>query len=58
MADPWDGPRKALWLSVIAGAAMAVCGYVFLGSIYLAFLFGILALQSYALLQGRGGIGF
>jgi Zn-dependent protease len=57
IADPWDGPRKALWLSIIVGAVVAVASYVFLNSIYMAFLFGILALQSYALLQGRGGIG-
>jgi len=54
LADPWDGPRKALWLSVIVGVVLAVCSYVFLGSIYMAFLFGILALQSYAIIQGRG----
>lgn len=57
MADPWEGPRKALWVSIIVGALVAVASYVFLGSLYMAFLFGILALQSYALLQGRGGIG-
>ncbi len=56
--DPWDGYRKSLWVSVIAGAVMAVVGGFFLGSIWLAFLFGILALQSYTEIQGRGGIGF
>lgn len=58
MADPWEGPRKALWLSIIVGAVVAVLSFVLLNSIYMAFLFGILALQSYALLQGRGGMGF
>lgn len=57
-ADPWDGYRKSLWVSVISGAVMAAVGGIFLGSIWLAFLFGILALQSYAEIQGRGGLGF
>jgi membrane-associated protease RseP (regulator of RpoE activity) len=56
--DPWDGYRKSLWVSVIAGGVMAVVGLIFLGSIWLAFLFGILALQGYMEIQGRGGLGF
>lgn len=54
MADPWDGPRKALWLSVIVGAVIAAGAGIILRDLWLAFLFGILALQSYQLLQGRG----
>lgn len=57
-ADPYDGPRKALWLSVAAGAAMAVAGLVFLRSIYMAVLFGLLAFQSYQTLRGEAGIGY
>lgn len=52
--DPWDGYRKSLWVSVIAGGIMAVVGWLLLDSIYLAFLFGVLALQSYTEVQGRG----
>jgi Zn-dependent protease len=54
-ADPWDGFRKSLWLSTIAGAIVAVAGLIFLRSIWIGLLFGILALQSYQTLQGRGG---
>ncbi len=57
-ADPWDGVRKSLWISVIAGAVVAVAGLFLLGSIYIALLFGFLAFQSYQSLQGRSGIGF
>jgi hypothetical protein len=54
-ADPWDGVRKSLWVSVIAGAAVALAGYFLLGSIYMAILFAFLAFQSYQMLQGYGG---
>jgi stage IV sporulation protein FB len=50
--DPLDGVRKSLWLSVIAGGAVAAAGFFFLGSIYMAILFGFLAFQSYQSLQG------
>jgi Zn-dependent protease len=53
-ADPLDGGRKSLWLSVIAGAIMALLGLTLFGSIYMAFLFGLLAFQSYQALRGRG----
>jgi Zn-dependent protease len=56
--DPWNGVRKSLWISVVAGAIMAVLGLFLLGSIYMAFLFGYLAFQSYQLLQGRFGSTF
>jgi membrane-associated protease RseP (regulator of RpoE activity) len=56
--DPGGGIRNALWLSVIAGAALAVAGYAVMGSFYMAFLFGILALQSFQALNGRGGSFF
>ncbi|MDJ0756474.1 MAG: hypothetical protein QNJ45_23275 [Ardenticatenaceae bacterium] len=54
-ADPWNGMRNSLWVSVIAGALMAVAGLVLMGSIYIALLFGILAFQSYQMLRGSGG---
>ena len=55
-ADPWDGVRKSLWLSVIAGAILVVVSLLRFGSLYMALLFGLLALQSYQVLQGRSGI--
>jgi len=57
-ADPGDGVRKSLWISVIAGAVVAIAGLLLFGSIYMALLFGFLAFQSYQSLQGRTGIGF
>lgn len=51
--DPWDGVRKSLWLSVIAGAIMTLLALVFFRSIYMAVLFGLLAFQSYQSVQGR-----
>lgn len=53
--DPWNGMRTALWISVITGAAAAVVGLTLLNSIYMAFLFGLLAFQSFQLLQASGG---
>jgi Zn-dependent protease len=54
-ADPRDGIRKSLWVSVIAGILVAIVGLVLLRSIYMAFLFGFLAFQSYQSLQGWTG---
>jgi stage IV sporulation protein FB len=51
--DPINGLRNSLWLSVITGAIIAIAGFVVLGSIYMAFLFGYLAFQSYQALQYR-----
>jgi Zn-dependent protease len=56
--DPRDGVRKSLRLSVIAGGVVAVVALLFLRSIYMAFLFGLLAFQSYQSLQNRYGSGF
>lgn len=52
-ADPVDGVRKALWISVIAGVLVALLGLIFFRSIFMALLFGLLAFQSYQLLQRR-----
>lgn len=57
-ADPWDGVRKSLWLSVISGALIAIAGLILLKSAYMALLFGILAAQSYQAIQGRTGTLF
>jgi len=51
--DPVDGVRKSLWVSVIAGALIALAAFFFLRSLYMAILFGFLAFQSYQSLQSR-----
>lgn len=51
--DPRDGARKSLWVSVVAGGVIALAAFVFLNSFYMAFLFGLLAFQSYQALQAR-----
>jgi len=51
--DPFDGARKSLWLSTIVGAIVALAAFTLLRSIYMAFLFGLLAFQSYQSLDGR-----
>ena len=45
--DPWDGVRKSLWVSVIAGGLVALVSLLLLHSIFMAILFGLLAYQSY-----------
>jgi len=55
-ADPIDGVRKSLWISVIAGGLVAIAGLLILRSVYMALLFGLLAFQSYQSLQRRAGI--
>lgn len=52
-ADPWNGATNSLWLSVICGAFVAIGGWFFLNSTYVALLFGYLAYQSYQSLSGR-----
>ncbi|MDL1911455.1 hypothetical protein FBQ81_12330 [Chloroflexi bacterium CFX6] len=51
--DPLDGARKSLWVSVVTGAVVALAAFLFLRSVYMALLFGILAFQSYQFLQVR-----
>lgn len=58
ISDPWDGQRKSLIVSAVVGGLMAVVGFVFFKSIFMGFLFGILALQSYQMLRGQGGLPF
>jgi hypothetical protein len=57
-ADPADGVRKSLWLSVITGAIVAAVGLLLLGSVFMAALFGFMAFQSYQTLRGRSLGGF
>jgi len=52
-ADPVDGIRKSLWLSVIAGGIIALVGLFFFRSVFIALLFAILAFQSYQSLNYR-----
>ena len=51
--DPYDGVRKSIWVSVIAGGIIALYGFIVMRSIYIALLFGLLAFQSYQSLQAR-----
>jgi Zn-dependent protease len=53
--DPLNGLRTSLWVSVIAGAAVAAAGLLLLQSTYMAILFGLLAFQSFQALQGGKG---
>lgn len=53
MLDPHRGYINSLWLSVIFGAAAAIGGFIYLGSIYIAIIFGLLAFQSYQQLNYR-----
>jgi stage IV sporulation protein FB len=57
-ADPWNGVRKSLRISVVTGAVVAVVGLIFLASPLIALLFGFLAFQSWQLLRGNPGGGF
>lgn len=53
--NPLEGHRLSLWLSTIVGALAALGGFLLLGSLYVAMLFGLLALGSYRQLRGFGG---
>lgn len=56
MANPYDGLRQSLWVSLFVGGAMAVLG-ITTGSLWLTFLFASLAYGSWEALQGMGGYG-
>ncbi len=53
--DPFGGLRTSLWISVGTGVVLAVVGFLVLNSIYMAFLFGLLAFQSFQMIQGISG---
>ena len=57
-ADPWNGMKRSLRVSVAAGAIVVVAGLFLLGSPFIALLFGFLAFQNYQLLKGNAGIGY
>lgn len=50
--DPYSGLRTSLLISVITGGFLAVLGLVAFGSTYMALMFGLLAFQSYQMMQG------
>ncbi len=58
-ANPSDGVRQSLWVSVIAGALAAFAGVVVFRQVFMAILFGMLAFSSFQSLQmiDRGGFG-
>ncbi len=49
--DPRGGEHLALWISVCVGAFLAVVGFVLMHSLFMALLFGWLALQSYQIVS-------
>jgi stage IV sporulation protein FB len=49
--DPWNGTRKALYVSLFAGIVLVLVGLL-MRQVFLAFLFGMLAFQSYMQLRG------
>ena len=53
--SPRDGFRLSLILSVMVGVLLALVGWVLWKSIFAALLFGFLAYQSFAILQGYSG---
>jgi Zn-dependent protease len=53
--DPWRGTQRALWLSVIVGAAMAVFALLVMHQFFTMMVFASLALSSYMTLQQMGG---
>ncbi len=56
-AQPRDGLRHSLIVSLSAAAAMAFAGLAYWHDYFVALFFGYLAFQSYALLQAAGGRG-
>lgn len=53
--NPWTGMQQALWLSVIAGGAMAILSLTVLQQQFMMLLFASLAASSYLTLQQAGG---
>jgi membrane-associated protease RseP (regulator of RpoE activity) len=51
--DPVGGVRKAIWISVVAGALLALVGLLVFRSLFMALLFGLMAFQSYQSLSRR-----
>jgi Zn-dependent protease len=51
--DPVDGVRKSIWISVVAGALLALVGLLVFRSLFMSLLFGLMAFQSYQSLPRR-----
>jgi len=51
LANPRDGLRQSLILSLVTAAAVAVLGALRLQDVFIAVFFGYLAFTSYAALQ-------
>ena len=58
LADPRNGFVRALWLSIITAAVIAVAGWVYLHSRFMPLLFASLAISNYMTLQQIRGGGF
>ncbi len=56
-ANPREGIRQSLLLSVFTGAGMCLIGLVMWGNIFVGILFGYLAMSSYMTLQSYEGRG-
>jgi Zn-dependent protease len=57
LANPRDGLRQSLWLSVVTAAVVGVLAYVRLGDMFLALFFGYMAYTSYLTLTAYFGPG-
>jgi stage IV sporulation protein FB len=55
--DPWGGTIRALWLSIIVAAAVAVLGAIVIRDLFVVLLFASLAASNYFTLQQTGGGG-
>jgi stage IV sporulation protein FB len=55
--DPWGGMVRALWLSVICAAIVAVLMLFAVQSVFAALLFASLAVSNYLTLQQLSGGG-
>ena len=57
VANPRDGIRQSLWLSIFTGAALAVIGLLLWHTVFMGILFGYLAFMSYTALRAYNGQG-
>ncbi|MEX0678530.1 MAG: site-2 protease family protein [Pirellulales bacterium] len=57
LANPRDGLRQSLWLSVVVAAGVGVLAYVRLHELFLLLFFGYMAYTSYMTLQSYFGPG-
>ena len=55
--NPWNGLTNALWLSVLTGALVALA-FGLSRNLYMAFMFGMMAVQNYQMLKHGGGRTF